>query len=426
MELLKRACPAAAEYLNKHCEPNKTFLYRILEEGYTTHGHKTSNIVEIMNSVIGEARFRDPYYLNDFMLKWHGEKLAERQEIGKQLKAHNKLLTTYASSMLGKREAIARESPLEIKAQGNGIYLVTDENSEERHNVDLKNKTCTCYFLRTHRIPCEHVVRVLDDPSNNLRDSPDKWYAFRKEWIAPYFWSHNYIDGYENESVITPTWVQGDKIELRKGDRVVTKPYMAEKNQKRNTTKRKTKGEGGRRSRAKFDLAGFQKHKRQEAGRQTPCNPFVRISDRSVFDKKPCGRKPLSHRARSMGSKRARRMLYEATKERENGTRTPSNSSRDRKRSNPRTRSKTQSQRTTRSQSQSARPHTPSKPDISTPHTPTVGSLEIPQPCIPWITQPEGFPNFDLSAYLSSPLITPFPLMPSPFGTGYPLILPNR
>ena len=403
MELLKGAYPAAAEYLNKHCEPNKTFLYRILEEGYTTHGHKTSNIVEIMNSVIGEARNRDPYYLNDFMLKWHGEKLAERQEIGKHLKAHNKLLTTYASTMLGKREAIAREAPLEIKAQGNGIYLVTDEKSEERHNVDLKNKTCTCYFLRTHRIPCEHVVRVLDDPSNNLRDSADKWYAFRKEWIAPYFWACNYIDAYEDESVMTPTWVQGEKLELRKGDRIVTAPYMAEKNKKRNTTKRKTKGEGGRRSRAKFDLAGFEKHKRQQAGRQTPCNPFVRISDRSVFDKKPCGRKPLSYGARSMGSKRARRMLYEATKERKNGT--PSNSSRDRKRSNPMTRSKTQSQRTTSSQSQSAGPHTPSKP---------------------WIFQPEGFPNFDMSAYfLSSPFITPFPLMPSPFGTGYPRILPN-
>ena len=116
LEILKRACPPAVEYLNKHCDPKKTFLYRILQEGYTTHGHKTSNIVEIMNSVIGEARFRDPYYLNDFMLKWHGGKLAERQHIGNQLKVHNKLLTTYASTMLGKREPIAREAPLEIKA----------------------------------------------------------------------------------------------------------------------------------------------------------------------------------------------------------------------------------------------------------------------------------------------------------------------
>ena len=86
--------------------------------------------------------------------------------------------------------------------------------------------------------------------------------------------------------------------------------------------------------------------------------------------------------------------------------------------------SKTQSQARTRSQSQSSGPRTPSKPIISAPDTPTVGSLEIPQPCIPWLFKPEGFPNFDMSLPLITPF--PFPLTPSPFGKGYPLILPNR
>ena len=55
LSLLRRGFPEAAKYLNA-LDHEKTFLYRLLEEGYTSHGHRTSNVVEIMNKVIKEAR----------------------------------------------------------------------------------------------------------------------------------------------------------------------------------------------------------------------------------------------------------------------------------------------------------------------------------------------------------------------------------
>ena len=55
LSLLRRGFPEAANYLNA-LDHEKTFLYRLLEEGYTSHGHRTSNVVEIMNKVIKEAR----------------------------------------------------------------------------------------------------------------------------------------------------------------------------------------------------------------------------------------------------------------------------------------------------------------------------------------------------------------------------------
>ncbi len=427
LDLFKRGYPEAAFYLDTKCDHSKTFLYSILEQGYTTHGHNTSNIVEIMNNIIRKARYRDPYHLIDFMLKWHGRKLAERQDIGTKLKEKKRLLTIYGHTMLGIRENIAYEERLKAQEQGDGKYLViheSDEGTTERYHVDLKNKTCSCPFLRTHRIPCEHVIVVLDNL--DCRGTPDQWDTFRKEWIAPYFWSENYIDAYEHEFVKTPHWGGSDKMELAEGERLVTKPLM-KKNEKRNATKRKSKGEGGRRSRARFDPVAYRRRKRN--GRPGPFNPFVHISDPTIFHKKPCGRKPLTYKQRSEGSTRAKKRLLEVIKERE--------------------KKKKRVRRPTRGASQVSvplvpsldptipvvsTPHIPTSnsseipfpsiPIISTPHIPTNGSSDIPFPSIPIITTPIGFPNFDLSPYLSSPMIMPYSLTSQP-GSGYPLILPK-
>ena len=388
MKIIKSSYPKLAEYLQTKCEPEKTFLYSILEQGYTTHGHNTSNIVEIMNNVITDARFHDPYFLIDFMLQWHGGKIAERQGIGEQITAENKLVTLYAYTMMCKREVFAREKQLKIKSQGNQIYLVTDEDDGERYHVDLKKKTCSCPFVRTHRLPCEHVICVLD--KHGLRRTPELWDTFREDWVAPYFWSENYVDAYMNEFVMTPYWDKRDKLKVTEGERVVTKPLM-KKNQRRNVTKRKSKGEGGRRSRAKFDRKGYEQYKRQEAGRPGPFNPFVQISDPTIFDKKPCGRKPLTRRERYGGSKRAGK--------KRGGKKRVKNSSRVLSRSNA---------------------QSPSQSGSGSPTVPM-----IPLPCIPHVMTHFGYPNFDLSAYLSSPLITPSCLLPQQYGTGLPLILPK-
>ena len=186
LDLFRRGYPEAASYLDK-LDHSKTFLYDILKTGYTSHGHKTSNISEILNNVIRHARHRDPYHLTDFMMRWFGEKLSDRQVIATTLREKEKLLTPYAQELLARREVIARETRLMIQSQGDDNHLVIHEFNEngctctvsKRYNVNLNEKTCSCTFVATHRLHCEHVVAVLDNLGR--RDTPEKYQIFMKE-----------------------------------------------------------------------------------------------------------------------------------------------------------------------------------------------------------------------------------------------------
>ena len=420
-KLFEEAYPIAAKYLYA-LDHDKTFLYKILDKGYTTHGHHTSNVVEITNNIIVEARLRDPYYLVDFMMVWHGKKIAERQGIGRELIKNKYLLTVYAARLLGKNENIARESIIKISAQGLKHYLVSIEEEVEgststvtkRYNVNLDEKTCSCSFVNTHRIPCAHVIAVLD--SLNLRDTVEGRETFRKEWIAPYFWTENYIQAYENEYVRAPEWDNSAVLQLPKGARVVTEPVIKKNHTKRNPIKRKT-GSGGTRSRAVWNDRGFRKYKRRQGSRAGPANQYVRISNPDIFKKKPCGRKPLSRTQRSEGSVLARQQLMEAIKERQQNSscagapsRAPSNTEVVTKRKRSKTR---RSKRTRSKRSRCKR----SQPDVSRNDSSTT-----PLPVFPVITQPEfpKLPVFPLTTPPNLPMITPLPFSPTPFG--FPLL----
>ena len=228
-------------------EHSKTFLYAILDKGYTTHGHKTSNIAEILNNVIAGTRHGDPYHFGDFLVRWFGEKLSESQSVAKTLAETNKLLTPYAQELLGKREIMAREARLTIQTQGNENYLVIHDFNEigytstvsKRYNVNLQEKTCSCPFVAKHRLPCEHIVAVLD--SLHRRDTPEKYEAFKQEWIAPYFWSERYISAYQCETVGTPDLDTSKQLQLPRGVRVVTKPLMPKKEQEEKSNEKKIK-----------------------------------------------------------------------------------------------------------------------------------------------------------------------------------------
>ena len=414
-----RGYPDAAKYLDG-LDHSKTFLYSLLENGYTTHGHKTSNIAEIINNVINAARHRDPYHLVDFLVGWYGEKIKERQDIGKMLTEKHKLFTPYAQELLGVREEIARESRLTVRNQGGDNFLVLHECYEEgststvskRYHVDLGKKTCTCSFMRTHRIPCEHVLLVLD--KLNLRKrNPETYETFMKEWIPSYFWAVNYVDGYKTECMTTPDVDTSSELNLPEGVRIVKTPVMVKKNKKRNPTKRKSKGQGGRRSRSKFDPVSYRKRKRQQNSQTGPVNPFVHISDPDIFSKKPCGRKSLTYQQRSEGGVRARQMLEDAISARQK------KSSRKEVRSQSRSRSQviTTPSRTTRSTTSrgGSKSNTPI-PIITTPCFPGSEVLDTP---IPIITTPY-FPTFD-NVFLNQSMLTGYPFTSQPF----PLILPN-
>lgn len=171
MAKLRKSFPNAASYCEDLTE-NKTWLYKIIEDGYTTHGHKTSNIAEIMNNVLKEARNLDCYRLNDWIVKWWGRKVEERQLICKELKEKNSRYTPYAGELIGKEELKAREETMSVQGLGSGNYLVirylraSEQRrlscarrertrgrdgclmKEERFTVNLSAKSCTCEFTK--------------------------------------------------------------------------------------------------------------------------------------------------------------------------------------------------------------------------------------------------------------------------------------
>ena len=106
--------PAAAEYLND-LEHKSVFAYAIVNEGYATHGHRTSNIAEIMNNVLKYARNLDCYRICDWIVRWWGSKVHERQNTVKKFtRTENRMYTPYASEILVKQEIFAMEGDMVI------------------------------------------------------------------------------------------------------------------------------------------------------------------------------------------------------------------------------------------------------------------------------------------------------------------------
>ena len=225
--------PAAAKYLDD-LDHEKVFLYAIVDSGYATHGHRTSNLVEIMNNVLKYARNLDCYRICDWMVRWWGVKVAERQDVCQKITNEKTLYTPYASQMISKQELFSREGDMDIIRQGNSTYLIsencTDHNPQNRRNgndgpairverntVDLENKTCTCVFPRHHQLPCKHVILATD--FEGRRGTLQGQYQFRKDWVAPYFWSENYINAYQKVVVHAPDVTNDIYVDVPEGRR---------------------------------------------------------------------------------------------------------------------------------------------------------------------------------------------------------------
>ena len=56
LALFAKGYPECAAYVDA-LPHETTFLYAIMEAGFTTHGHRTSNIAEIVNNVLRDARY---------------------------------------------------------------------------------------------------------------------------------------------------------------------------------------------------------------------------------------------------------------------------------------------------------------------------------------------------------------------------------
>ena len=113
------------------------------------------------------SRYLDPFRLNDYIVKWCGTKVADRQDLGRRLLGSRSLYTRYAARKIGKQERFAREQDLTVIPQGADTYVVlhkirggTPGNRirgrqpawrEERDTVNVKDKTCTCAFQKANR-----------------------------------------------------------------------------------------------------------------------------------------------------------------------------------------------------------------------------------------------------------------------------------
>ena len=141
-------------------------------------------------------------------------------------------------------------------------------------------------------MPCFHTMVVLD--KNDQRVSAAQMIQFRKDYVAPYFWSENYIAGYKGLFVESPSMNQTKNLRLKPGARLITRPVMPRRQQKKRGNKtRKDKTVFLKRTRAIWDEAGYRKRARMESGSSGPRNPFVRITNPNIFNRQPCGRKGI-------------------------------------------------------------------------------------------------------------------------------------
>ena len=140
--------------------------------------------------------------------------------------------------------------------------------------------------------------------------------TFRQEWVPKYFWAENFVRGYANVRINSPIVNNKTVVTVQKGLRVVTPPPQPPKRAKKKSFQRKESGLGraGKRSRARWDEKGYVTRKRTATACTGPANPFVHITDTTIFHRQPCGRKGLT---RSEGVKEAAERLKKAIEQQE-------------------------------------------------------------------------------------------------------------
>lgn len=216
------------------------------------------------------------------------------------------MYTPYAAQFIGKQEHLATwEDVGQPTPEGNDTWLVIHQTrkGERRYHVDIKNNTCGCYHSVAALMPCLHEIVVHD--FLKLRDTEEKMLKFRKEYVAPFFWSENYIDAYQGLCVQSPILDLSRVVKLNPGDRQIMAPLFEEQEKpkcKRGNKKRQDRSVNLKRSRAIWDRDGYVARKRTQSGKNGPRNPFVIISKPDTFKRDPRGRKGKKE-SRVLGSR---------------------------------------------------------------------------------------------------------------------------
>ena len=99
LNVLAQDSPLAAIYFNTKVHHPDAYQYAFYDADVATHGHATSNAVEILNGAFVEARHHLPYWFNDKILIWMGDKHSEREKTMKAEISQQRLLTPYVRKL---------------------------------------------------------------------------------------------------------------------------------------------------------------------------------------------------------------------------------------------------------------------------------------------------------------------------------------
>ena len=162
LALLRRESPLAAAYFDDVKPHHEVYQYAMNAKNITTHGFKTSQLVEGMNGVFLAARHQAPYRLNALILKWQGQQLQLRLKDITNWITEGHPITKYATDLFTIQVAIAKRAGQEVTSSGEGVFYVEDVQNAggKTYEVVLDRPKC-CDHAIMHKQPCRHMVCVF-------------------------------------------------------------------------------------------------------------------------------------------------------------------------------------------------------------------------------------------------------------------------
>ena len=162
LRALRRESARAARYFDDVKPHHEVYQYAMNAKNLTTHGFKTSQLVEGMNGVFVKARHHAPYRLNAKILKWQGEQLQLRLKSITKWIDQGHPITKYSTDLFKIQVAIAKRAGQEVTSSGNGVFYVEDVRHADgkMHEVILDGPKC-CGHAIMHKQPCRHMVCVF-------------------------------------------------------------------------------------------------------------------------------------------------------------------------------------------------------------------------------------------------------------------------
>ena len=190
--------PKAVDYLD-NVGPETWCMFAIDTAGFKMHGMRTSNIVEAENARLLGARSMAPIAFLDETVRLEMKALsAARQQAAKYV--HNGQLLTGKAAKHDKMVTGQSQRCSAQDSDGNVFYITYEGAAEQnRREVNLEQKTCSCRRWQQLLMPCFHAVRAAR-AAGRLQDT-NVWYqhAYGQIYIAK-----NYLVAMRSDCIKLP------------------------------------------------------------------------------------------------------------------------------------------------------------------------------------------------------------------------------